>query len=433
MKRALIITYYWPPSGGAGVQRWLKFTKYLREFGWEPLIYTPENPEFPERDLSLKKDIPEGITILKTPIREPYAAYKRITGRKKQEGITAAFVSERKRNPLLQNFSVWIRGNLFIPDARALWIRPSVRFLTSWLADNTVDVVVSTGPPHSMHLIAMKVAGNTGKPWLADFRDPWTNIDFYRDLRLTPCADRRHRKLERQVLNRASAVTVVGDTMAREFRTLCDRKYHVITNGFDPGDLEETGTLIPDARFSLAHIGTMGSTRNPESLWQALRDLLAEETGLASDLEIKLVGKVDYSVLESLDQAGLTRFLNKTEYLPHEEVVAVQRQSAVLLLIINNTPNARTILTGKFFEYLAARRPILCLGPSDGDAAAILQETQAGRIAGFDDTRQIREIIREYYRRFKSGTLSAGAGDIARYSRRNLTGHLARVLEDIKG
>src|SRR5687768_13552946 len=186
-KKVLIITYYWPPSGGSGVQRWLKFVKYLRDYGWEPIVYTPSNPESPVNDDSLAKDIPSGITILKTEIREPYGLYKKFIGRKKDEKISAAFLTEKKKPKLAERIAVWIRGNFFIPDARKWWIGPSVSFLSDYLSKNKEDAIVSTGPPHSMHLIALglknlpapKESLRTGKAgklnikWLADFRDPW--------------------------------------------------------------------------------------------------------------------------------------------------------------------------------------------------------------------------------------------------------------------
>ncbi|NTW26696.1 MAG: glycosyltransferase family 4 protein, partial [Lentimicrobium sp.] len=187
-RRVLIISYYWPPSGGAGVQRWLKFVKYLRESGWEPVVYVPENPEYPAIDESLAKDIPDGIEIIKTPIWEPYSFYKKLIGAGKGERINAGFLSEKKRPGLTEQFSIWLRGNFFIPDARKFWIRPSISFLTRYLEKHPVDAIVSTGPPHSMHMIALGVKKRTGLPWLADFRDPWTNIDFYHELMLTTWA-----------------------------------------------------------------------------------------------------------------------------------------------------------------------------------------------------------------------------------------------------
>lgn len=171
MKRVLIITYYWPPSGGSGVQRWLKFVKYLREFGWEPVVYTPENPEMPSSDTSLLSEVSEDIEIIKTKIWEPYSFYKRFIGKKKSEKINTGFLSESKKPKLTEALSVWIRGNIFIPDARKFWIKPSVKFLKKYLADNPVDAMVSTGPPHSMHLIALGIKKSLNTPWIADFRD----------------------------------------------------------------------------------------------------------------------------------------------------------------------------------------------------------------------------------------------------------------------
>ncbi len=430
MKKALIISYYWPPSGGAGVQRWLKFAKYLRGFGWEPVIYCPENPEYPETDLSLFKDIPDSLEVLKYPIWEPYIFYKKLLGQKKDDKINAAFLSEKKKNKFLEGLSVWIRGNLFIPDARTFWIKPSVKFLRKYLQHHPMDVIISTGPPHSTHMIAMQLAMQSGIPWLADFRDPWTNIDFYKDLRLTSWADKKHHRLERKVLRTANAVSVISRTMADDFSRIFNRRYEVITNGFDSADTESPEPE-PDSKFSIAHIGTLASSRNPETLWKALEELVSIHNDLAKDLEIKLVGSVDLTVTSAIDDHGLSRFVKKVSYLPHDEVVACQRKSQVLLLIINNTPNSKMILTGKFFEYLAARRPILCLGPEDGDAARILGETHSGLLAGFGDLEKMKSHILHFYEAYKKGTLVIRSREIEQYSRKALTQKLALVLDGI--
>ena len=432
MKTALIITYYWPPSGGAGVQRWLKFVKYLRQFDWDPIVYFPENPEYPEVDHSLEGDIPDNLTILNQPIWEPYDVYKRFIGRKKDEKINAAFLSENKQNPLLENISVWIRGNFFIPDARKYWIKPSIKFVNHYLEEHPVDAIISTGPPHSMHLIAMDVSRKHQIPWLADFRDPWTNIDFYKDLKLTSCSDKKHRKLEKAVLKNASVVTVISNSMADDFNKIYPRNYDVITNGYDPDDIPSGSHPELDKKFSIAHIGTLVSTRNPEALWGALKNLIATHPDLANDLEIKLVGKVDHSVSNSLESYKLTQFVNRIPYLSHDEVVICQRQSQVLLLIINNTPNAKMILTGKFFEYLAAQRPILCIGPPDGDAAKILEKTHAGLLSGHDDIAEIEKHLLTYYNLFKKGDLTIESSEIENYSRKELTRQLAGLLDRMK-
>jgi len=432
MKTALIITYYWPPSGGAGVQRWLKFVKYLRQCDWEPILYIPENPEYPEVDHSLEGDIPDNLTILKQPIWEPYDAYKRFIGRKKDEKINAAFLSEKKQNPLLEKISVWTRGNFFIPDARKYWINPSINYLNQHLTEHPVDAIISTGPPHSLHLIAMQVSRKHQIPWLADFRDPWTNIDFYKDLKLTNCSDKKHRKLEKNVLKNASAVTVISNSMADDFNRIYPRKYDVITNGYDPEDIPTESPLELDKKFTIAHIGTLVSTRNPETLWIVLKKLISSQPDMANDLQIKLVGKIDHTVTNSLEKYGLIPFVNRIPYMSHDEVMICQRQSQVLLLIINNTPNAGMILTGKFFEYLAARRPILCIGTPDGDAAKILQQTHAGLLATHDDIDTTEQHILTYYKQYKSGNLEVDSREIEQYARKKLTEQMAKLLTRIQ-
>lgn len=431
-RKVLIITYYWPPSGGAGVQRWLKFVKYLRNFGWEPVVYTPENPEYPAIDNSLLKDIPQGIEIVRTPIWEPYSFYKKLVGAKKTERINAGFLSEKKRPGLAERFSIWLRGNFFIPDARKFWIKPSIKFLVKYLKQHPVDAIVSTGPPHSMHMIALGVKKRTGLPWLADFRDPWTNIDFYHELMLSSWADRKHHKQEMSVLKKADEVVVISNSMKTDFLKLLKRDYSVITNGYDQDDIAGVDVKI-DERFSVAHIGTMVKTRNPLLLWEVLSEEVLKDTDFANDLEIKLVGSVDYSVTESIEAAGLGNYVNKISYVPHNEVVKIQQQSQVLLLLINDTPNAKVILPGKFFEYMAARRPILCIGPRDGDAAEVILETNAGYVSEKDDKESIRKAINELYSRFRTGKNIVDSKGIARFSRESLTGRMAECLSVISG
>ncbi|MFH1121129.1 MAG: glycosyltransferase family 4 protein [Bacteroidota bacterium] len=429
-RRVLIISYYWPPSGGAGVQRWLKFVKYLRLSGWEPVIYTPENPEYPAIDESLAKDIPDGIEIIRTPIWEPYRFYRKLVGAGKNERINAGFLSEKKRPGLAEHFSIWLRGNFFIPDARKFWIKPSVKFLLKYLAEKPVDAIVSTGPPHSMHMIALGVRRKTNLPWLADFRDPWTNIDFYHELMLTGWADKKHHRQELSVLRKADEVVVISRSMRTDFLSILDREYSVITNGFDEEDVTDL-KAEPDKKFTVSHIGTMVKTRNPETLWQAIRAETIHNPAFAVNLEIKLVGSVDYSVNESIGKAGLEKYVNRVNYLPHDEVVRVQQQSQVLLLLINDTPNAKVILPGKFFEYMASRRPILCIGPPDGDAAQVIADTGSGIVVEKNDFSGIQKAVRELYSRYESGNTAIKSSGIEKYSRKELTMRLAERLNRI--
>ena len=428
--RVLIITYYWPPSGGAGVQRWVKFTKYLRDFGWEPIIYTPENPEFPSTDHSFEKDIPANVEVIRTKIWEPYDIYRLVTG-KKNEKIAAGFISENKKQGFKDKLSIWIRGNFLIPDPRRFWIRPSVKFLNQYLNQHPVDAIITTGPPHSMHMIGLGLKQkNKNLKWIADFRDPWTNIDFYKDLNLTFIADKIHHYQERKVVQSADAVLVVSKGMEQEFKELKPRNLHVIPNGYDTADTDNLEFPL-DEKFTISHIGTLNAARNPKTLWKALSLLMHENDSFKKDLQIQLVGKVDFSVLEDIQQLGMNDNLLKIDYIPHQEAIQKQKSSQLLLLLINNSGNAAGILTGKFFEYLAAKRPIIGFGPSNGDAAEVLNATGAGVMVDFDDVENASAKILAYYAQYKNKTLIVNSTSIEQYSRKSLTGELVEVLNKL--
>jgi glycosyltransferase involved in cell wall biosynthesis len=440
MKKVLILTYYWPPAGGAGVQRWLKFVKYMRHFGWEPVVYTAENGEMPVIDQSLEKDVPDNLTVIKTPIWEPYTFYKRFIGRKKEDKINASFLSENKKTGLAEKISVWIRGNFFIPDARLFWVKPSIRHLKEYIEKNNIQYIISSGPPHSMHLIALGLVKRFPQlKWVADFRDPWTNIDFYDKLMLTWMADRKHHRQEQSVLKHAHSVISVGQTMSDELREIYIRaggrhpdKFKVITNGFDEEDttkgLSDSYREEKDKKFSFAHIGTLVKDRNPEVLWKVLNELVQENVAFRNQMEIKLVGKVDIFVKEQIEKWQLSSFINKIDYLNHDKVIEEQQRSKVLLLLVNNTKNAKGILTGKFFEYLASGTPILAIGPKDGDLAKILHETNAGFISDFEDEQALKENILTL---FTGGQVERNEKAIEKYSRKKLTATLCDVLSSL--
>jgi len=431
MHKVLIITYYWPPSGGAGVQRWLKFVKYLRDFGWEPVIYTPSNPEFPVIDDTLAKDIPADIKVIRTPIWEPYEFYKKITGKKSTTKINSGFLNDKKSPGLVEQLSVWIRGNIFIPDARKFWIKPSVRFLINYLKENHMDAIVSTGPPHSMHLIALAIKERLDIPWLADFRDPWTDIDYYKDLKISASADRKHKYLELKTIKGCSAMVVVSSDMKENYEMMGANNVHLITNGFDPDDMD-IDQVVRDTKFSIAHIGTLPPSLNLKGLWQVLSELAESLPNFRNDLEIKLVGKVDKSVIDDLTAYHLSDQLNRIEYVTHEKAASLMRQSAILLLAINkDSPNAKGILTGKFFEYLVSGRPIMAIGPTDGDLARILTELEAGVIVAYDDLEQIKKIVKMLYEKYLHNNLSNSPKEIEKYCRKNLTAELAAILNKI--
>jgi len=415
--KVLIITYYWPPAGGSGVQRWLKFVKYLQDFGVTPVVYTVENPDYPITDATLHTDIPEGIEVLKQPIWEPYQLAS-FFSKKKKVKTSAGFLG--KQQGWFSKIATYIRANYFIPDARMFWIKPSVKYLTTYLKENKIDAVISTGPPHTTHMIGLKLKQQNNIRWIADFRDPWTEIDYFHQLPLTQNAIKKHKKLERQVLKQADEVLVVGQTM-KESYDVFSKNVHVVTNGFD-GDLSLEINL--DNEFTITHVGMLNADRNPFALWKVLSALKSE-----IDFKIQLIGKVAVEVLESIKEYDLTEFVSMIDYLPHEEVKVYQQKSQVLLLAVNNVPSAKGIVTGKIFEYLQAQRPIVAIAPTNGDVAAVLEETKSGTVVGFDDTESLKKILVDLYQQYQNGSLKTKAIGVEKYHRKALTKKLVNIIK----
>lgn len=433
MKRVLIISYYWPPSGGAGVQRWLKFVKYLQKFNWDPVVFVPSNPEMPYTDESLMADIPKGITVIKTPIVEPYQWYRKFTGKKKSEKFQHGFLKEdhNQSEGLKEQIAVWIRGNLFIPDARRLWVRPSVKFLSSYLKDHPVDVIVTTGPPHSVHLIGKTLKKRLQLPWLADFRDPWTGIYYFDKLKLTSITKKIHQKMEDNVLSQADHIVVVGDTMKKDFMQRTKTPITTITNGFDHEDFNNKHPQVKSEKFRILYTGMFLPDQNPPELWEVLADLVKENTDLANVLEILFVGKADAGIINNIKVNGLEPYLRQSDYVPHADLALVQQSAAVLLLCINRIPNASYILTGKVFEYLSTGRPILAICPESSDIAAIIKSTETGIVVPFMEKKQLKNAVIKLFQSYKSGHDFSKPGKIEKYSRLALTERMATLLNQL--
>ncbi len=409
-------------------------SRYISQYGWQPVIYTPSNGEAPVYDESLLKELPGNIETIKTPIWEPYSLYKRFTGRKQKENIFSAFLSEKKEATLAQKISVFVRGNFFIPDARKFWIRPSVKFLKNYLAEHAVDAIISTGPPHSLHLIAEKINQITGIPWIADFRDPWTNIGHYKDLLLTPMADARHRKLEKRVLQNATKVVAVTWRSADEFKEISNRDdIIVIPNGYDEADFIKDDSIVPDDNFSIVHLGQMNKDRNLNVLWIALKDLMQESPEMRSHLKVKFIGPVDIEIRQAVQQFGLNDIVVFIDFVPHEQAIRYMQSAQVLLLIINNNPNAKTVVAGKLYEYLASGRPILAIGPHDSDPAKVIELTKGGAVHDHDDLGGLKARIMELFSLYKTGTLKGSAEGIEKFTRRALAGEFAKVMDEVAG
>ena len=436
MKRVLIISYYWPPTGGSGVQRWVKFAKYLPSEGWHPVIYTPQNPEQLAVDESLAAEVPEVAEIVKTRIIEPYELYKKLLRRSghSKEAVEVNPVNAQNKS-LLQKAAMWVRGNLFRPDPRCLWIGPSVRFLKKYLSEHPVDLIVSTGPPQSMHMIGLRLSRETGLPWIADFRDPWTKIFYFKHLSMTPATEKWHKKMEKMVLDEASAVVAVSPLVQQEFQAMTDTPVELITNGFDECDFP--AEPCTDAyggtskEFTVTHTGLFAADGNPTVLWDVLAEKCQADEAFRKLLRIKLIGKTDDQIFKALKDRGLEESLINMGYQTHSVAVDQQRQASVLILPLRKEPEYRAVLPGKLFEYLASQRPILGIGQPDGAMAMIVNETRTGTVIDWNDKEGIRQYIEQCWERHLEGRLSSDGADLSRFTRRSLTRRMAGLFDNI--
>lgn len=424
-KKLLIITYYFPPAGGPGVQRWLKFVKYLPEFDVQPIVYVPENPTYPIIDEGLVSEISDKVIVLKNKIWEPYQLAS-VFSKNKTKKISSGIFPQKKKQTFLDKMFLLIRGNLFIPDARVFWVKPSVSYLEKYIQENNIDTIVTSGPPHSLHLIGLELQKKLKVKWFADFRDPWTTIGYHKALLLSAYAEKKHKKLEHKVLNSADEIIVTSKTTKTEFEAITKKPITVITNGYDVETVEKQ---VLDAKFSLAHIGSFLSDRNPPFLWEALVELLNEVPEFKKHLEIKLIGAVSQEVLDAIKEHQLNDYLNLLGYVSHKEAVAHQRKSQVLLLIEINSEDTKSIIPGKLFEYMVSNRPIIAIGPQGSDFADIVTQTNTGVFFDYSEKTKLKSVILDFFNQFLEGKLQSHGIDLQQYSRKNLTGQLAHLIK----
>ena len=425
-KKVVIITYYWPPAGGPGVQRWLKFVKYLPDFGVQPIVYVPENPTYPILDEGLLNEVSDKAIILKNKIFEPYQLAG-IFSKKQTQKISSGIIPAAKKQSFLEKLLLWIRGNLFIPDARKYWVNPSVVYLKKYIQENNIDTILTSGPPHSLHLIGLKLKEELDVKWFADFRDPWTTIGYHKSLKLSSYADKKHKQLESKVLTNADTIIVTSKTTKTEFQALTNKPIEVITNGYD---LENISKQTLDDKFTMAHIGSFLSDRNPKALWGVLQELVLENEKFAAHFQLKLIGKISQEILESISEFQLDAYCNNLGYVSHTEALEHQRKSQVLLLIEIDSEETKSIIPGKLFEYMVSERPIIAIGPKDSDFAEIITSTNTGVFFTYSEKDRLKKTILAYFELFLENKLQVHPVGLQQYSRKNLTEKLVSILNN---
>jgi glycosyltransferase involved in cell wall biosynthesis len=426
-KKLLIITYYWPPAGGPGVQRWLKFVKYLPEFNIQPIVYIPENPTYPIIDNGLQSEVSDKAIILKNKIFEPYGLAS-FFGKNKTKKISSGIIPNQKKQSFLEKTLLWIRGNLFIPDARFLWVKPSVKYLKKYIEENNIDTIATSGPPHSLHLIGLQLKKELNIKWFADFRDPWTTIGYHKALKLSSYANKKHKALEKLVLTSADTIIVTSKTTKTEFEAITSKPIEIITNGYDQEKIDKQPL---DEKFTLAHIGSFLSERNPRILWQALKELVSENVDFKNDFRLKLIGATSQEVLDTISEFKLNDYVQNLGYVSHQEAVEHQLKSQVLLLIEINSTATKSIIPGKLFEYMVSERPIIAIGPEGSDFAEIITATNTGVFFTYNEKEKLKALLLKYYQEYQNQNLKVHAVGLKQYSRKSLTEHLVQILNRI--
>ncbi len=431
-RAVLLVTYYFPPAGGPGVQRMLKFAKYLPDFGWRPVVLTVrEDAAYPVRDPSLARDLPEGIEVVRTPITEFYRAYRKMSGRQAPlEGTRA-----RAGEGIVEKTLRLVRASLFVPDGRVGWllhaVGPGIRLARS----SGAAAIVSSGPPFTTNLIGARIASRTGLPCVQDFRDPWTRAPFYPS-RPAP-ARRLDERLECSIVRKAARTVAVNRRILDDLAARCPgverERLVTIPNGFDEEDFRGMERRLP-AKLTLLHAGTLHAARDPAILREAVRRLCARDPGFAAGFEILMAGRVEPSVVEAFSQPPFGRLVRFLGYLPHEESLRLLRSVHYCLLLIGDEPEVRGMITGKVYEYLGSETPIVAIGPTDGEAAELIRRCAAGVTFATEDAAGLAEWLEREWRRHQGGSapsIAPAAREIAAYGRRDLTRQLAEVLEKV--
>ena len=392
-KPILIITYYWPPGSSPGVQRWLKFVKYLPELGWQPIILTVRNGSFPAEDPSLLEEVPAEVITYRARSWEPFAIYNWLRGKKGKQ-VEVGMGNIKGKSGWLARLANYIRANYFIPDARKGWNWFAAPKMKEIIQKHGIELVVTTGPPQSTHLLGLTLKSSMpGLSWMADFRDPWTSVYYNQLLNRTARANKKDQALESRVLRTADRVSVISEGMRREFEDRA-KKIDVIYNGYDPEDMPEQATA-PAEKFILSYIGNFKHSQNIESFWKVLARLVSDHPR-GDDLRFRITGNVTPVVKQAIQLHGLSRHVEVQAFVPHREATRLMVESHVLYLPIPDIGNNRSIITGKIFEYLASRTPILAVGPVNGDAARLLASCDREPMMDYQEEAQIYDMLKQH-------------------------------------
>jgi glycosyltransferase involved in cell wall biosynthesis len=427
MKKVLIITYYWPPAGGPGVQRALKFVKYLPQFGWEPIVLTVENPDSPVDDKSLLDNIPKETKIYKTKALEPFELYKKFTGKKSDSKIPNDVLLS-KESSLKDEIAKWVRLNLFIPDAKIGWKHYAIKKGLEIIKNENIDLIFTTSPPQTVALIGKALAKQTNIKWVADFRDPWLEIVYYQTIKRNSISVKIDSSLERKVLTKADGIVTISNDMIRLFESKVDaQNYHLIPNGFDEADFENIEEN-KNEKFTIAYTGTISKDRVPYMLFAALKKLI-EKDGI-KNIRLNFAGRYCPEFTSAIETNNLSSIAEISGFVSHNESTKILQNADALLLVVDDVPNNKGFLTGKLFEYMGTKRPIFAIGPVNGDANKLIVDSNSGVMVDYNDEEGAYKLLQQIYNEWKENN-SKYTYNVEQFSRKNLTKKLAEVFEEV--
>lgn len=434
MKSVLIVSYYFPPSGGPGVQRVLKFVKYLPDFGWRPVVLTVESGDYPARDESLLDEIPGKVAVYRTKIIEPYRMYRRLTGKPPDAPVDVENIpGGASGRSWAEAAAAFIRSTAFVPDARIGWLPFAAAKGRFIIECEDVHAIYSSSPPYTSALVARALHRTSGLPWIAGFRDPWTG--FLSTPRRWALPRMLDSYLEHSVFNEASLVEVAWKGIQKDalqkYPSLDRSKFHHLPNGFDRSDFTH-GAPQRDERFTVTYTGSMYGKRSPSSFFTAVEELIRERSVDPARIRFRFVGRFGSEVQEMFRRVSFQSSVEVVSYRPHAQSIAELVNADALLLIVDEADGSEEIVPGKVFEYLGASRPIIALAPP-GAVAELLAETNSGFVAANQDIAAIKSVFLECYSKFgyHRRQFHQNEDAVRKYERREVTRRLAELLDRV--